>query len=122
MSVSTVFQSEWHILDRAIQLAKSRTDRTKQKPPAMLTRELPWVSTTAPGCPRSVAQNVLGGLLDVGLGLLGLATGLEVLVASDLSGALLDLADRFLARVLDLVAHAHDLVPSVVSVRHPSPI
>ena len=45
--------------------------------------------------------------------------GLEVLVAGDLSGDLLDLADCFLARVLDLVAHAQNEVPSVLSVRRP---
>src|SRR5664279_2146675 len=53
----------------------------KQKPPAMLTRELPWVSTTAPGSPRSVAQNVLGDVLDTVPGLLDV--GLCLLYTSD---------------------------------------
>src|SRR6478609_7500193 len=67
---------------------------------------------------RSVTEDVVGGvlglvagLLDVGLGLLGLALRLEALVAGGLAGGLLDLSDRFFASVLDLVAHGHD-VPS----------
>lgn len=32
---STVFHGEWQVLDRAIQLAKSRLTARKQKPPTM---------------------------------------------------------------------------------------
>jgi hypothetical protein len=54
---------------------------------------------------------VVAGLLDVGLRLLGLAAGLEFLVAGQLAGGLLDLADRFFGPVLDPVTHRHIRIP-----------
>src|SRR6478609_6063416 len=53
--------------------------------------------------------DVVARLLEVGLGLVGLALGLEALVVLRLARALLDLALRLFGGVLDLVTESHGI-------------
>src|SRR6478752_5012532 len=74
------------------------------------TGEVREVSVIGRGSVQGVLDGVLGlfaGLLDVRGRLIGLALGLQALIAGRPSGGLLDLAGGFLAGVLNLVSHAH---------------
>jgi hypothetical protein len=68
--------------------------------------------TTGPEGVRGRVLDLVAGLLDVGLGLLGLPPRFKLLVAGQLAGRLLDLADRFFGTVLDSIAHCHIGHPS----------
>src|SRR4051794_27820195 len=68
-----------------------------------------WIRTSGErvlDVPGSVLD-LLAGLPDVGLGLVALALGLEVLVVRGLAVGLLDLADCLIGLVLELVVGTH---------------
>src|SRR5690606_22933116 len=89
---------------RASRRSARATGRGRREGPAGAG---PSRSARRSGLPVEGVLDVVAGLLEVGLRLVGLPLGLEALVVRGLARALLELAARLLGGVLGLVSESH---------------